>query len=137
MSNSQLKIKYLDNHLAFVCGVFDQTKYESEPIKELISLIFDNDFKKSYNYAIYTDDYIVKQNIFAPRFHTYYLNSDAKDVILLDDKLIDIPSIYGHHRYYIYNNPELYEKYTQANPDIVFTQIKSLKDINNVSSNDR
>jgi hypothetical protein len=125
---------YITNHLGIACSVFGAPSYESECFKELIELMLDDNFKQTFNYAIYCDDFIVKPNIFVPRFHTYYLNSETKDVIIMDEHLIDLPTIYNHHRYYIYNNQELFDKFVDKYKDI--KHIKSIKDIVNVSTNE-
>lgn len=130
----QQKHKYISNHLAIACSAFSQMSYESKCFQELVSLILDDEFKKNFNYAIYCDDFMVKSNIFLPRFHTYYLNSDTKDVVLMDEQLIDLPQIYDHHRYYIYDDKKLFDKFEAKHNNI--KHIKSLKEIVNVPTNE-
>ena len=124
--------EYISNHLAVACTRFDQSVYDGECFKELMQLAMTTDFQKNFNYAIYCDDVQVKANVFIPQFHTYFLVSDTKDVILLDKGLIDIPEVYNHHRYYIYNNEELFEECKAKGYNV--TNIKSIKDIFNVQT---
>lgn len=128
------KAKYISNHLGIAFSKFDKSGYESSCFKELLQSMIEDDFKQSFNYAIYCDDFFVSSNMFVPKFHTYYLNSDIKDVIIMDEGLIDLPEIYNHHRYYIYDNQELFDKFTEKYNNI--KHIKSIKDITNVSTNE-
>lgn len=131
-----IKLKYIDNHLAIACSAFSAKTYESECIKELIELSITDEFKRKYNYAIYTDDFQVPDNIFVPTFHLYYLNSDKKDVVLLDEKLIDIPGIYSHHNFYTYKDDELLKQFQEKYSNITFTNIQSIKELNHVSKDE-
>jgi len=125
---------YISKSLGIACSVFSSDSYESKCFKELLQLMMDDDFKKSFNYAIYCDDFMVKANMFMPRFHIYYLNSETKDIIIMDEHLIDLPQVYNHHRYYIYDNQELFEKFEEKYDNVA--HIKSIKDIDNVSTNE-
>lgn len=133
---TNIELKYIDNHLAVACSVFTPKTYESECIKELIELSLTNEFKRQYNYAIYTDDFQVASNMFIPQFHMYYLNTEKKDVILLDNKLLSLPHVFNHHNYYTYNDEELLAELSEKYPDIKFKNIKSIKEINNVSTDE-
>lgn len=131
-----LKVHYIENHLGIACSVFNAKTYESACFKELLELALTNDFKQKYNYAIYTDDFQVPMNIFVPNFHLYYLNTDKKDVILLDEKLIDLPEVYDHHNFYTYDNEKLLEQLENKYHKLTFKNIKSIKEINNVSEDE-
>jgi hypothetical protein len=125
---------YISNHLAVAYSVFSTSSYSEPCFKELSQLVLDDKFNKTFTYAIYCDDFIVKENIFVPRFHTYYLNSETKDVIIMDEHLIDLPEIYNHHKYYIYNNEELLNKFVEKHINV--QHVNSIKDIINVRTND-
>jgi len=131
-----IKIKYIDNHLGVACSVFDNKTYESPCVKELIKLSLDDKFKTKYNYAIYTDDFQVPVNLFIPNFHLNYLNTEKKDIVILDEKLLEIPAVYDHHNYYTYDNEELLEKLEDKYHKLTFTNIKSLEEIKNVSTDE-
>ena len=128
-NNATLKMTYAVNHLALACSTFDADMYQSPCFKELVQLMTDNEFKAEYTYAIFSDTYLVSENAFVPNFHLYYLNSSKKDVILLDNKVIDIPKIYSHHNFYIYDNEDLLKLYRSEYPDLPLVHIKSLKEI--------
>jgi len=128
-SNATLKMNYAVNHLALAFATFNAKAYQDPCFKELIELMTDKDFNSKYTYAIFTDTYDVSDNAFVPYFHLYYLNSSKKDVILLDDQVIDLPKIYSHHKYYIYNNEELLKLFRSEYPDLPLSHIKSLKEI--------
>lgn len=131
-----LQLQYINTHLAIGCSEFNQKTYESDCVKELIELALTNEFKQKHNYAIYTDDFQVPKNIFVPHFHLYYLNTEKKDVILLDEKLIEIPEIYNHHNFYVYNDKELLEKFEEKYHKLTFKNITSIKEISNVSADE-
>lgn len=131
-----MQIKYIDNHLAVACSEFTSKTYDTDCVKELIQLALNNEFKQKYNYAIYTDNFNVPKNIFVPFFHLYYLNTEKKDVILLDEKLIDIPEIYSHHNFYTYNDQKLLEKFEDKYHKLTFKNIKSIKEIGDVPTNE-
>ena len=134
MTQKIQQYEYVSRHLALACSKFNQTHYDSACFKELLMLSLNNDFKKEFNYAIYCDEIQVKHNVFIPQFNTYYLVSDAKDVIIMDEGLIDLPQIYPHHKYYIYDNLELFQQFKEKYDDI--KNIKSIKDILNVPANE-
>jgi D-hexose-6-phosphate mutarotase len=134
MTNNRAEHPHISNHLAFACSRFHQSHYDSKCFKELLSLSMNSGFQQTFNYAIYCDEMQVKHNIFIPQFHTYYLVGDAKDVIVMDEGLIDLPAVYPHHKYYIYDNKELFEKFKEKYNDIV--HINEIKDILHVQANE-
>jgi hypothetical protein len=125
---------YISQHLGIACSTFSQNDYESKCFQELVELMLDDNFKKFFTYAIYCDDFLIQSNLFIPRFHTYYLHSDTKDIIVMDENMIDLPQIYNHHHYYIYNNQKLFEKFEEKYDNI--KHIQSIKDIYHVSTNE-
>jgi hypothetical protein len=125
---------YISKHLGIACSVFSQNTYDTKCFQELISLMLDDNFQRNFTYAIYCDDFLVKSNLFIPRFHTYYLNSETKDIIIMDEHLIDLPEIYNHHKYYIYDNQKLLAQFEEKYANI--KSIKSIKDIYHVSTNE-
>lgn len=125
---------YISLSLGMAFSTFDEQAYDSECFKEILQLILDDDFKNKFNYAIYCDNLRSSHNVFVPAFHIYYLNSDTKHIIILDEKLIDLPDIYNHHKYYIYNNKELLEIFKEKYNNI--THITSIKDLFNVPANE-
>lgn len=127
-----VQIPIISNDIAIACSHLNQKMYENPCFQELLNLIKDEEFNRNYNYAIYTDEMSVKENLFIPRFHTYYLQSKTKDVILLDKESLTIAEVYGHHRFYIYNNKQLLDTFKRYYENINITHIQSIKDINNV-----
>ena len=123
------------DHIALVYQIFTQQDYNDEAYKEIIKHLNNNAFNLKYTYAIYTDQCMVKENIFLPIFHTYYLNSAPKKVILRQDGCFDLPLVYPYHEYYIYRSLSDVENVVQqlekASPKTKITIIDSLKDICN------
>jgi len=97
-------------HIALAFSSFTNDQYKDIAYKELIDNISDNSFNLQYTYGIYTDHFMVKENIFLPIFHIYYLNSSKKSVILRQEECYDLPIIYPHHDYYIYNESNNHEQ---------------------------
>lgn len=120
-------------HIALLYKSFTKENYEHSSFKEILDLIEDNAFNLNYNYSIYADYHEVQEHIFLPIFHTYYLNSEKKNVIILSNKMYDIPELYPYHNYYLYGDKETtkedYELLTKAHPNIKFTQINSIKEM--------
>lgn len=127
----QKKVEYISNNLGLAFGSFNLDSYNSTCFQELLSIVTDKESKPDFNYAIYTDNLQVNSNLFLPVFHIYYLNSDPKDIIIMDKLAIDVPQAYSHHRYYVYNNQELFDELIEKYPDKI-THIQSIKDIYNV-----
>ena len=131
-----INLQYIDNHLALAFSKFTPKSYESECFKELLELASTKEFNKKYNYAIYTDEFQVPNNIFVPTFHLYYLTAEKKDVILLDEGLLEIPSVYNHHNFYVYKDEKLLKKLQDKHPTLTFKNINSIKDIDNVQTDE-
>lgn len=66
-------------------------------------LIKDNNFVK-YNYAFYTDSYLLKNNIFIPVFHTMYLASGSKRVVISNKDDVWLTEIFNNNTFYVLNN---------------------------------
>jgi hypothetical protein len=121
--------KYYHTQLAIACTSFNAERYNEDCFKEFLEVMLtdDDQFRKTYSYSIYSDTFSVPHNLFVPRFHTYYLNSDKKHVIILDAGMIDLPMVYNHHEYYIYNDKELFAKFEEKYDNV--THIHSIKEI--------
>lgn len=129
----QLHRPNLKQHIALAYSSFTNDTYQDTAYQEILEKIDDNNFNMTYTYAIYTDHFMVKENIFLPIFHTYYLNSSPKLVILRNKECYDLPIVYPYHKYYIYDSYDTSqddcEKIKQlAKTDHVYV-INSLKDI--------
>jgi len=129
------KFYYINNHIGLACSVFNGESYKTQCFQELLSLMSEEEFRSTFNYGIYTDDLQVNTNLFLPVFHVYYLNSDSKGIVIMDEKMIDLPSIYDHHKYYVHNNQELYDKLQEKYPNKII-HITSIKDMANVPANE-
>lgn len=121
--------KYYHTQLAIACSSFNAEHYKSDCFKELLEVMLtdDDQFKTTHSYAIYSDNFHIEHNLFVPRFHTYYLNSDKKHVILLDEGMLDLPAVYNHHEYYVYDNKELFGKFEEKYDNV--SHIHSIKEI--------
>ena len=120
--------QYFHHQIGIACSIFDHTKYETDCFKELLNTMLEDDkFKLRFSYAIYSDQFHIPNNIFVPRFHIYFLNSDTKHVILLDEGMLDLPNVYNHHKYYIYNDKELFSKFEEKYDNV--QHITSITDI--------
>lgn len=120
-------------HIALVYNSFNNDTIKDEALQEILSMIGDNSFNLNCTYGIYTDQSFVKENLFIPIFHTYYLNSDLKYVILRSKDEYDIPYVYKHHEYYLYGPKDKTEEdlkeLQSRHPGVSFKQIESIKEI--------
>lgn len=104
----------IKDHIAIYCGAsIEPTTLEHVCIKELLELAGSFDFAMRFTYAIYANHSMVKDNMMIPIFHSYYLNSDPKMVILIDHNPIDILELYPYHNFYVYEDPERYYEDTE------------------------
>ena len=94
-----------------------------------------DEFNGLFNYAIYSDSSSVKENILIPMFHTYYLGSDVKEVIILQEQMYSIIEVYQYHKYYLYGKKTELEdsinKIKDVLPSASVTVIESIKEIYN------
>ncbi len=120
-------------HIAVVYSSFNNDSIQDDAMKELLSLSTDNSFNLSFTYAVYTDQSFIKENLFIPIFHTYYLNSDSKYVILRSKDEYDLPYVYKHHKYCLYGPKDAtisdYEELQKKYSGVSFQQIESIKEL--------
>lgn len=122
------------NHIALAYGIFNNDSINNEPLQEILSLLKNNAFNLSFTYGIYTDQNFVKENLFMPIFHTYYLNSDSKYVVLTSELTYDLPYVYTHHKYLLYGDKtktlkDFEQLKTLYSTNIEIQQIESFKEI--------
>lgn len=135
MPTLSVKRPNLKNHIAIYYGDFiaSEDLKKDSCITEIIGLCGSFDFAMNFTYAIYADSHGIQDNMIMPIFHTYYLNSDPKIVILRNTNSTDILSIYPHHKYYLYNDntntDDIYKKIKEQFPSYDLTIINSIKDI--------
>lgn len=105
MKQLSTKRPNIKNHIAIVyTEAIDSKILEDVCVREILELCGVYDFAMNFTYAIYTDNNLISDNMFIPIFHTYYLNSDPKMVVLRDAKAVDILELYPYHEYYILRN---------------------------------
>lgn len=105
MSTLQTKRPNIKNHIGiYYPNSIDSSTVQDICIKEVLELCGSFDFAMNFTYAIYADNSLISENIFFPIFHTFYLNSDPKMIILRDKMPIDILELYPYHNFYIYND---------------------------------
>lgn len=134
MKTLQTKRPNIKNHIAiYYANPLDLKITEDNVIKEIIELCGTFDFAMNFTYAIYTDHSMINENIFIPIFHTFYLNSEPKIVILRDKLPIDILELYPYHNFYIYNDSITTEKdfnlLKDKFPELKIKLISSLRDL--------
>jgi hypothetical protein len=78
--NSSKKI----NELALYYNIVDEKIYKDGRFLSLMEVVN----KKNINYALYTDNFLLKNNLFIPNFHTIYLGVGSHKVIL--DRIEDL-----------------------------------------------
>ena len=122
-------------HLALLYSSFGLEQLEDPCFKELMVESNTDEFNSLFNYAIYSDTSSVKENILIPMFHTYYLGSDVKEVIILEEQMYSIIEVYKYHKYYLYGKKTELEdsinKIKDVLPSASVTVIESIKEIYN------
>ncbi len=108
-------------HIGFLVETLDKKCLELEAVKQILEKTEDYDFMLNFTYSFYTDYNMMTEQLPLPVFHTYYLNTDKKSVVLMDNKLLNICDIYDYHDYYSF------EKYDEMPSSVKL--IKSLQEI--------
>jgi hypothetical protein len=107
----QTKRPNIKNHIGiYYPSSIDSTTIQDICIKEILELCGTFDFSMNFTYAIYADNSLIADNIFIPIFHTFYLNSDPKIIVLRDKMPIDILELYPYHDFCIYNDEKITTK---------------------------
>lgn len=123
----------IKNHIGMCYGnTIDNKALKDKYIQELIDLGGEYDFAMNYTYAIYADTNTVISNIFLPIFHTIYLNSSPKLIIIRNKDYADIMELYPYHSFYVCSDQYTESDYAQlkdqfTNSNLNF--ISSIKDI--------
>ncbi len=81
----------------------DEKIFKDSVFIELMNLVSTKEYK-NINYALYTDSFLLKNNIFIPNFHTLYLSSGKHHIILNDYNDSWLLDIFPNNEYYIINN---------------------------------
>lgn len=135
MRTLQTKRPNIKNHIAiYYSTTIDSSIIEDLCIKELLELCGSLDFSMKFTYAIYADNSLISENIFIPIFHTYYLNSEPKIVVIRDSLQLslDILELYPYHDFCLYKdeNSESNFKFLQDRfPNHKLRLISSLKEL--------
>jgi len=90
-------------HIGFLVETLDKQCLELKAVQQILEKIEDHKFMLNFTYAFYTDYNLMPEQILLPVFHTYYLNTDKKNIVLLDDKLLNVCNIYDYHSYYSFD----------------------------------
>lgn len=103
---SQNLLKISTANIALYYHQINETIFQDNRFTELMNfLLSDSNFMK-YSYAFYTDNYMIKNNIFIPSFHTMYLSSGNKSVFI--DKYEDLWLIdaFKNNEYFMIGQPK-------------------------------
>lgn len=131
----QTKRPNIKNHIAIYYDTHINEKILKEDVCVNELMLLNNDYKFAINftYAIYTDMHSMKDNMFIPIFHSFYLNSDPKIVILRGSNVDDILELYPYHQFVIYKTNDTdtgrYTELSDRFPDHDIKLINSLKDL--------
>jgi hypothetical protein len=93
----------------------DSDIFNDQNFKELLVLIGDNEYKNKIIYSLYSDSFVLKNNLFIPYFHTLYLAFMNNSVIISDIKDLWLLEIFPNNKYYSRNNTIINEKVTIIN----------------------
>lgn len=92
------------NNLAIYYKIIDNNIFNDSRYIEFMNIIMQNRSFLAYNYAFYTDSYILRNNIFMPVFHTMYLASGSKKVLVEDHQDLWLIDVFNNNEFYIIQN---------------------------------
>jgi len=98
------------NSLALFYKKVDENIFKENRFVQLMNSILKED--KMLNYAIYTDTFLLKTNLFIPNFHTMYLSNGNHNVVIEDENDLWMLEIFTNNKFYVLDNGEFdYSKY--------------------------
>jgi hypothetical protein len=125
-------MKYQDslkkiNEIALYYSIVDEKIYIDNKFLGLIELINN---EKNINYALYTDNFLLKNNLFIPNFHTIYLGVGYHKVILDRTEDLWLLDTFKNNQYYFLLCEGAIE------PDIKEKEIIKINKVEEVINND-
>lgn len=99
-------LKTPQTNLALYYKSIDDSIFQEIRFVELMNFLIKDTNLINYNYAFYTDAYLLKANMFIPSFHTMYLACGNKDVIIQDKEDLWLIDTFSNNRFYIIENKE-------------------------------
>jgi hypothetical protein len=105
----------------------DEKIFSNKKFSQLISLIEKN---KDINYALYTDNFLLKNNIFIPNFHTIYLSYGNHNVIIDEIKDLWLIETFKNNKYYFLIKEDL------QHSDLENIKITKITNISEIINND-
>lgn len=114
------------NEIALYYKIVDEKIYKDNRFKSLMELVNN---ETNINYALYTDNFLLKNNLFIPNFHTIYLAVGNHKVII--DKIEDLWLVDTFK-----NNEYYFLLQESAVPEIKNTEIIKINKIKEAIDND-
>lgn len=94
------------NSIALYYRTVDESVFADSRFSELINHLCQDKNFLDYSYALYCDSYLLRTNIFIPVFHTMYLSSGNKNVILNNYEDLWLLDAFKNNTYYMIHNDQ-------------------------------
>lgn len=93
-------------NLALYYKSIDDSIFQEARFIELMNFLIKDTNLINYNYAFYTDGYLLRANLFIPSFHTMYLACGNKDVVIQDKEDLWLIETFSNNRFYMVENKD-------------------------------
>lgn len=81
--------------------IIDEKIFKDQKFIELMNILIQKDNITRYTYALYTDTFLLRTNLFIPAFNTLYLSCNNNNVILNNDEDIWLTKLFTNNNYFI------------------------------------
>jgi hypothetical protein len=84
--------------------------FNDQNFNELLKLIQEDSYRHKMVYALYSDVFMLKNNLFIPYFHTLYLAHMMNHVVISNIKDLWLLDIFPNNKYYTRNSEITHDK---------------------------
>ena len=107
------------NSISLYFKYIDESIFKEHRFVDLMNLILKHNKLFEVNYAFYTDNNLLKTNIYIPTFHTMYLYNNTHNVVIEDSEDIWLIDTFSNNKYYVMPKKEDTYDYKQHNIKII------------------
>lgn len=93
--------KPIIKNITLFYNIVDESIFRDQKFVELMNILIQKKAIDKYSYAIYTDSYMLRTNLFIPAFHTIYLACKNNNVIIGNDIDLWVTKIFTNNSYFI------------------------------------
>lgn len=112
-------LKPINNSISLYCKSVDEKIFQDFRFIDLMNLILKEENLYQITYALYTDNNLLKTNLYIPTFHTMYLGCGNHNVIIQDSDDIWLCDAFSNNNYYVIADDKKTYDYSQHNIKII------------------